>query len=145
MHMNRLYKWISIADRFSKIYLDKRFKPLGLNSSQHMFIFHICQEEGISQDMLAKTVHINKSNVTRALSSLEKNGFIIKKQNQDDKRTSRLYPTPKAKRLYGKIREIENSWALSLTEDFSEEDKARINRLLQQVAQVAIRRVNEDG
>ena len=29
-------KWLSIADRHTKMYLDKKLEPLGLNSSQHM-------------------------------------------------------------------------------------------------------------
>ena len=27
-------KWLSIADRHTKMYLDKKLEPLGLNSSQ---------------------------------------------------------------------------------------------------------------
>ena len=33
----KILKWLSVADRFYKIYLDKQLAPFGINSSQHMF------------------------------------------------------------------------------------------------------------
>ena len=45
-----LVKWLSIAERYSKIYLDRLLAPLGLNSSQHMYITVICRNPGITQE-----------------------------------------------------------------------------------------------
>lgn len=39
----KLLKWISVADRFTKVYLDNQFAPLGINSSQHMYLLKICE------------------------------------------------------------------------------------------------------
>ena len=38
----KLLKWLSVADRFTKAYLDQRLEPLGINSSQHMYLLKIC-------------------------------------------------------------------------------------------------------
>ena len=43
----KLLKWLSVADRFTKTYLDSRFAPLGINSSQHMYLLKVCSEPGI--------------------------------------------------------------------------------------------------
>ena len=48
----KLLKWLSVADRFAKSYLDERLAPLGLNSSQHMYLLKVCDQPGISQDSL---------------------------------------------------------------------------------------------
>ncbi len=132
--MDELYKWISISDRFSKIYLNKKFSELGINCSQHMFVKHICNNEGIAQDKLVDLVYINKSNVTRALSQLEENGFIEKKINEQDKRTALLYPTEKAKQIYPEILRIENGWISIMTRDLSDEKKQNLLQLIKQVA-----------
>ena len=34
----KLLKWLSVTDRFYKIYLDKQLAPYGINNSQYMFL-----------------------------------------------------------------------------------------------------------
>ena len=48
----KLLKWLSVADRFAKSYLDDQLAPLGINSSQHMYLLKICDQPGILQDSL---------------------------------------------------------------------------------------------
>ena len=64
------YKWIAIANRYTQMYLNRQLEPYGLNASQYMFLLHICRRPGITQDKLPDLIHINKSNVTRALAQL---------------------------------------------------------------------------
>ena len=48
----KLLKWLSVTDRFYKIYLDKQLAPFGINNSQYMFLIKICRSPGILQDSL---------------------------------------------------------------------------------------------
>lgn len=89
-------KWLSIAGRYTKMYLDKQLEPLGLNSSQHMFVIKICEEPGISQERLFSLIYLNPSNITRAITALEKQGFLVKRQNPADRRTFFLDPYRKS-------------------------------------------------
>ncbi len=136
--MNELIKWISIADRFNKMYLNKKLEPLGINSSQHMYILRICEHEGITQDKLQPLIHINKSNITRALAQLESAGFIRKEPNKKDKRTIRLYPTEQARRIYQEIIDIEAEWVAVLTQEFSSQDTEILASLIKKVGESAI-------
>lgn len=70
----KLLKWLSVADRFAKAYLDERLVPLGINSSQHMYLLKVCEHPGISQDALLNSVYVHSSNVVRMVASLEKKG-----------------------------------------------------------------------
>ena len=112
-------KWLSIADRYTKMYLDRCLAPLGLNSSQHKYVLEICKNPGITQDQFFKLFYVNPSNITRALSGLEKEGFIEKNINPVDKRTCRLYPTHKARDIYDKIQAIIEDWEKELLADMS--------------------------
>lgn len=141
--MGKLYKWIAITDRFSKIYLDKKFEALGINTSQHMFIIHICENEGITQDKLLPLVHLNKSNITRGLAKLEENGFIYKEPCVKDKRTARLYSTAKARAIYQEIIAIENQWSNMLTSKLTGAEKTLLLRLMQTAGKTAIEWVSE--
>lgn len=141
--MSELIKWISVTDRFSKIYLNKIFEPLHINSSQHMFILKACENEGMTQDMLPSAVYINKSNVTRALEQLKTQGFIKKCENCEDKRSFQLYPTEKAKAAYPKIIDAEEKWAQILTMGFSEQEKEQVQQLLRRMGENAVKEIQE--
>lgn len=142
--MKELIKWVSITDRFSKIYLNKKFEKLGINSSQHMFILKICENEGITQDKLFPLVYINKSNITRALAQLEKAGFITKEPNKKDKRTVKLYPTEKARKIYEDIIQIKGEWTDILINNLSSEDEELLEKLIRKIGQNAINYLSED-
>ena len=71
----RFLKNIGIISRCTDMYRDDRFKELGINSRQAVYLQHICREPGITQDALGKNICVNKSNVTRQISLLEENGY----------------------------------------------------------------------
>lgn len=127
--MDDLLKWISITDRHNKIYLDKKLKDIGLNSSRHFYILKIYENPGITQDKLIDIIHLNPSNITRALCQLEKLGFIERVAKKDDKRTYNLYPTDKALEVYPKINKIIDDWKNLLLSNFSEEEKECLLKL----------------
>lgn len=99
----KILKWLSVADRVAKIYLDRQLAPLGLNSSQYMFLIKICQQPGILQDSLIKMFYIHPSNIVRTVSALERNGFVTRTPYEKDKRTWQLYPTDQAEAIMGNI------------------------------------------
>ena len=131
--MDDLLKWISITDRHNKIYLDKKLKDIGLNSSQHFYILKIYENPGITQDKLIDIIHLNPSNITRALCQLEKLGFIERVAKKDDKRTYNLYPTDKALEVYPKINKIINEWKNFLLSNFSKEEKECLLKLSKKI------------
>lgn len=119
----KLLKWISVADRFTKVYLDNQFAPLGINSSQHMYLLKICENPGILQDSLLESFYVHPSNVVRTVLALEKKGFLTRTLYEKDKRTCRLYPTEKALAIAGQVQEI-----CDRTESMLMEETARKNR-----------------
>lgn len=100
----KLLKWLSVADRFAKAYLDERLAPLGINSSQHIYLLKVCDHPGISQGALLDSVYVHPSNVVRMVASLEKKGFLMRTPCEQDKRTWQLYPTQRALDISGQIR-----------------------------------------
>lgn len=103
-HM-KILKWLSIADRYAKAYLDSKLAPLGINSSQYMYLLRICRHPGILQDSLLESFYVHPSNIVRMITALEKNGFLTREAYEKDKRTCRLYPTQKALSIVGQIQE----------------------------------------
>lgn len=138
------FKWLSITDRYTKMHLDRQLAPLGLNSSQHMYIIRICNEPGITQDQFISFFYIHPSNVTRSIAHLEKTGFIKKEPHFKDKRTYCLYPTEKAIKANKQILSILDNWYETLLQDFSEEEKACFYSFLNKAGQKAITELTQE-
>ena len=126
----KLLKWLSVADRFAKSYLDDQLAPLGINSSQHMYLLKICDQPGILQDSLLNCFYVHPSNIVRTIARLEKNGFLTKEPCEKDKRTCHLYPTKKALEIADKVRAICEGTESILTDGLSEAEQAEFGRLL---------------
>lgn len=128
----KLLKWLSVADRFAKLYLDQQLAPLGINSSQHMYLLKICDHPGISQDSLLNSVYVHPSNIVRMVAALEKKGFVTRRPCQQDKRTWQLYPTERAMAIVEQVRSAcQETEALLLTGLTAEDQGALRDALVQ--------------
>ncbi|MCI9338117.1 MAG: MarR family transcriptional regulator [Lachnospiraceae bacterium] len=128
----KILKWLSVADRFYKIYLDKQLAPFGINSSQHMFLIKICDSPGILQDSLLDMFYVHPSNIVRTIAALEKQELITRSPNDQDKRTWQLYPTHRALSVIEDIRTVCEETEALLLQGFSEAQKDTFTALLMQ-------------
>ena len=138
--MNRL---IGIIERCNALYRSAAFKELGIGGYQHSYILAICNNPGISQDEIAKKIHVNKSNVTRHVNCLEEAGFVKREDNPKDRRSFVVYPTEKALEIKPKILKILIDWDNKLTEFLSDEEKDFLNDILNRVASRSLDEVGD--
>ena len=131
----KLLKWLSVTDRFYKIYLDKQLAPFGINSSQHMFLIKICQSPGILQDSLMDMFYVHPSNIVRTIAALEKQGMITRSPHDEDKRTCKLYPTERALSVIDEIQTVCEKTEALLLHGISESDKKLFIDLLMQAGE----------
>ena len=140
-----LVKWLGIADRYSKMYLDRVLAPLGINSSQHMYITIICRNPGITQEQFTEMTHLNPSNITRALNALIQAGFLKKETSREDKRRNCLYPTQKAyapnKIILDTLEHIEDA----LLEGYPKAERAHFEEMVNAAALRAIALNHNEG
>ena len=126
----KLLKWLSVTDRFYKIYLDKQLAPFGLNNSQYMFLIKICRSPGILQDSLMDMFYVHPSNIVRTVAALEKQGMITRAPNDKDKRTCKLYPTDRALSVIDEVRAVCERTEALLLRGISENEQALLLDLL---------------
>ena len=119
----QLLKWLSITDRFYKIYLDKQLAPFGINNSQYMFLIKICHSPGILQDSLLDMFYVHPSNIVRTVAALEKQGMITRAPHEKDKRTCKLYPTERALSVIDEIQTICEKTESLLLQGISKSDQ----------------------
>jgi len=75
----------------------KRLQTYGLTPSQHLVIFALSEEEGISAGELGKRLTLDNATLSGILDRLSDGGWVIKESSEEDKRSLKLYLTPKAK------------------------------------------------
>ena len=119
----KLLKWLSVTDRFYKIYLDKQLAPFGINSSQYMFLIKICHSPGILQDSLLDMFYVHPSNIVRTISALEKQGMVTRSPHDKDRRTCRLYPTDRALSVIGAVQAICEETEALLLQGIGQDDR----------------------
>lgn len=128
----KLLKWLSVTDRFYKIYLDKQLAPFGINNSQYMFLIKICRSPGILQDSLMDMFYVHPSNIVRTIAALEKQGMLTRSPNDKDKRTCKLYPTDRALSVIDKVEAVCKKTESLLLQGITDSDQELFMNLLVQ-------------
>lgn len=142
--MPSFMRQINVIGRCAAIYRTDKLTGTELTGIHHSYILTLCRNPGLSQEQLARRIYINKSNVTRHLAQLERNGYVERRQSEDDKRVTLVYPTQKAYDVLPRVTEVIHDWNSYLTEDFSEEEMEQFNAMLSRITQRAKAAVNKD-
>lgn len=141
--MSKLNDHILAITRCSAQFRSEKMAAYGLKACHTSYLMNICASPGISQDQLAQTIYINKSNVARQAAILEEQGYITRQPSATDKRVMELYPTDKALALLPDIKAILKQWDDMLTNDLTVEEVETVNRVLEKMKEKAGTWMNE--
>ena len=82
---------------------------------------------------ISREICVNKSNVTRQLTALEEKGLIIRKQDSNDRRVWRVYPTEKMQQLLPVVRQVMGERNEYLLEELSQQEREVLVQALEKV------------
>ena len=149
----RFMKYVGEIWRCAALYRTEQYEKLGIGCYQDQYLVKICEQPGISQEEIAESLFVHKSNVARQVAALEENGFrgallkavdacvekgfVERRPDAADKRILRAYPTEKAQAVAEEIRRIRSEWTRRLLEGMSEEEKAAASQLMCRLAERA--------
>lgn len=133
-----ILKWLSIANRYTRIALDRRLQPYRLNASMYYYILRLHEQPRLTQDKLISLTYLNPSNVTRAINQLVALGYVRKRQSKSDKRVYELSLTRRGERLYPEIVKLRQAIADELLADVPAEQH---DALVTQIRRLALRAV----
>lgn len=127
-------RYINTIARCANLYHDEALRSAGLSSYQSSYIPIVCAKPGITQDQIARELHVNRSSVTRQMTSLEENGFVTRRRSSDDRRAVEVYPTDKAQAVLPAVREARKNWRSLLLEGMTDEEREALDVLLARLA-----------
>jgi len=136
-------KWISIIGRYSQMYITRKYQTYGIGHGQLSFLMQLYQQDGVSQDYLAKKLLMDKTTTARAVQKLEKAGFVSRYPDEADRRVNLVFLTDEAKKIHKQIKSNMYEWTEILTRDFSDDEKNLLLDLLKRVADNAVDYINE--
>ncbi|MDX8344532.1 MarR family winged helix-turn-helix transcriptional regulator [Rossellomorea sp. YZS02] len=109
------------------------FKEYDLTRGQYLYLVRICESPGIIQEKVAELIKVDRTTAARSIKKLEMNGFIVKKEDEHNKKIKKLYPTEKGNNIFPFIkRENDHSNTVAL-EGLSEEEIENLFVLLKRV------------
>lgn len=111
-------------------YTVRQLKKDGIGSGELEVVYAIRKNPGISQKEVCDITGFDKAAVARQCANLEEKGYIIRKENPEDKRCRKLYPDKKTENLHHSKANIEADLYSRILEVLNDDEKKELARLL---------------
>ncbi len=108
----------------------KRLKPYGLTNMQHLVLEGLWYREGVTASDLGKSLILDKATLSGVLDRMVDADWIVKKQDTEDLRVHRLFPSAKANEMKDRLIEARKKANEDLLTDFTMEEQVLLKRLL---------------
>jgi len=95
----------------------------------------ISAHENVNQDTISKAFKIDKGMVAKTLNKLEQKGYIMRKQNPDNKRENIISLTQQGTDILIHMSTVLKEWNDILYEGMSKEDIAYVTKLIEKMAE----------
>lgn len=102
----------------------------GVGSAEIDLIHALRHNPGCTQAKLAEILHADKAAVARRTKNLEAKGYLVRRDDPNDRRSQHLFPTERAEALKSSKAEIEASFYEYLLSSLTEEEAATFAALL---------------
>ena len=126
---------VSLLYRKQTSYLNDKLKDVNLSSGLYPLLIKAYKNKAISQEELARELHVNESTVTRNLDKLEKKGMIVKTR---DKRKKIVKVTQEGAKTAQKIMDYDEKWDETIKESLTEREFEDFQKLLIKICEELI-------
>lgn len=115
-------RMITLLARKTQGYFSTALNKYDLTAAEQPFFMALRRFEGLTQEELTAIVCVDKAATARAVKSLEKKGYLIRRQDQRDRRQNRIYPTELAKEIGGAVGQELLNFNAMLTQGIPQKD-----------------------
>lgn len=100
---DNLVRHVAILHRNMMRALNAEMAPLDMGSGRFSYLFLLYGRDGPTQQAIATWLLADKASVARTLAQLERQGYVRRVCDPDDRRQLRIYPTPRALALRAEL------------------------------------------
>lgn len=131
----------SVIHRYSIMHHIKDMKKCRVSGHQMGYIIHIHKHPGASQEDIAAFFKLNKGTVAKGIKKLLDEGYLIRKQNENDRRAYELYLTESGEELFAEsersLQDVNDIFNKGLTDEEQELFRQLLNKVTQNVLEAA--------
>ncbi len=91
---------LSDVARLIRTVFDRRVRDIGLTRAQWLVLTRLYRRPGASQTELADMLETDRASAGRMIDRMQKNGWVERRADSDDRRVNRLYLTADARRAH---------------------------------------------
>ena len=128
--INLLLRMICQAQRNQ---MSEALADIGVYAGQEMVLWHLWQEEGLTQSQLVERMCVQPPTVSKMLDRLEKAGLVERRPDAEHNHLSHVYLTELGKVRQRDVRGIWTTMEQRLTQGLCIEERIVLRRLLLQV------------
>lgn len=132
-------RWVSLLYRYGQMYIGDRLRHTDIGKGQYIFLNALYKKDGLSQEELSDFLKIDKGTTAKALKKLEEQGYVLRQVRDEDKRSYRIFLTPKALEMKEEIRRVLIDWRHILSDGLTEEERHAALVLLEKMGNNAAR------
>ena len=143
--MNDVTLDIYIISRLTHAYYARELAKLGITMAQFPFIMGIIENDGISQDKLAKQLRMGKSTTTAVIKQLEEKKLIVREVDAADRRSFRLHAADSAHALKKEIEAVVEQCNMLITSDLDGNSCGEFCNLLAEVRCCTEKKIGSSG
>lgn len=127
--------------RRTNLFMKEAFKQLDITFFESIVLIFICDHPGVIQDDIANALSVDKAAVTRSVKQLEKYSLIERKEDLNNGRVKKVFPTNNSVEYSVKIAAILDHWNDIILADYNEEE---LSLLLTAFAKMSARAISAD-
>jgi DNA-binding MarR family transcriptional regulator len=137
MHDCRDYICFNIGLVMRRVYehYEARLAPFNLTTPQYMIFHALWMEDGITIGELGQRVSLDGSTITGILDRMEKNGYVERRPNAEDRRSLQVYLTPRAREVGPEIIKFADELDENFRKRFSARDMAVFERVIRELGE----------
>ena len=120
----------ALARKVEKL-AQESWKPVGLSPSHGYLLMAVVDDPGVQPGKLAKELQLQPSTITRLIEKLEEKKLVVR---ITEGKTTNVYPTSKAKELYGKLKDCVNNFYTTHATILGKEDSSKMVRNMNRLA-----------
>lgn len=111
-------------------YIENALESYNLKGPMFAFLLTLSYKDGCSQESLARYLKLSKATATRAITALEKEGYVHREKDGNDRRIYRVFITDKGRDIVPLINSTLLEWNGILLSDFSDDEEQIFRKLL---------------
>lgn len=134
---------LNIFFRCGKEYGRNAIKDLGINDTEYTICSFLYFYKDAPQELICKSYMLDKTTVTKALSSMEERGLITRTVNPENRRQKLINLTNDGKDLIKDVVNVYDDWVCEVVTSLNESEKKEFEAIMDKLLAKAMQMKDE--